>query len=136
MKVDYKKYTREYQKFLEKFQWSVQGTLTPPFRMSNFAMHNAIERLFRRMSKVHPDYRILCVAERFSNGGYHLHYLCHIPSLTVDETIRFTELKWADTIGVKKRTNNKSRKYSSAALEYFIKSIMEKSTLYELDGNF
>ena len=136
MKNKYQRYTLGYQEFLERYEWTTQGTLTPPFIMSNLAMHNAIQRLFKKIGKTYPEFRMFCTAEKFSSGGYHLHYLCHIPSLTIDETIRFAEVKWSESIGVKKRTNNKSRKYNSGALRYFIKSIMEKTTLYEFGGNF
>lgn len=136
MRIKYKKYTIGYQEFLGRYEWTTQGTLTPPFIMSNLGMHNAIQRLFKKIGKSYPEFRMFCSAEKFAAGGYHLHYLCNIPSLTIDETIRFVELKWADSIGVKKRTNNKSRKFKSTAIDYFIKKIMEKTTLYEFGGKF
>jgi hypothetical protein len=138
MKINYNKYKKPFIEFIEKFDWTCEGCLTPPFKMSNLAAYNAIQRMFKLIGKKYPEFRMFCVAERFSKGGYHIHYLIKLPSLTANETIKFTEMKWADSIGVKKPTNNKSRKYdkSKGPVAYYLKSIMQKNVLYEFGGNY
>lgn len=138
MTINYDKYKKSYTDFIEKFDWTCEGCLTPPFKLTNYSAHNAIQRMFKKIEKVYPTFRMFCVAERFSDGGYHIHYLIKLPTKTTDEAIRFTEMKWADSIGVKKRTNNKSRKYikSKGSVDYMLKSIMHNNVLYEFGGNF
>jgi hypothetical protein len=125
-----------YEEFLNKYEWSVSGTLTTPFSISSNAIGNAVSRMEKMISKNEHDYRFFAVSEPFNDGGYHLHFIGWIEGLNTTEAIKVFENNWQKAIGVARRPYNKCNKYKkdSKCIPYILKYINNKKINYYLGG--
>ena len=125
-----------YEKFLNKFDWSVYGTLTTPFSISSNAIGNAVVRMEKIIVKNDYSYRLFAVSEPFSEKGYHLHFIGYIEGLNTTEAIKVFENAWQKAIGVARRPHNKCNKYKkgSKCIPYILKYLNSKRINYYLGG--
>lgn len=125
-----------YEEFLNKYEWSVSGTLTTPFSISSNAIGNAVSRMEKIIAKYEYNYRLFAVSEPFSEGGYHLHFIGWIEGLNTTEAIKVFEDAWQKAIGVSRRPYNKCSKYKkeSKCIPYILKYLYNKRINYYLGG--
>jgi hypothetical protein len=134
-KIDVKKIISEYEKYLESFNWNSSGTLTTPYYISYNAITNAVNRMEKFLDKEDINYRLYSVIEPFDEKGYHLHFTAWIDGYNSTQTIQKIEKVWHKVVGVKKRTNNKCRKYDPKCINYILKFILTNRTSYSFGGN-
>jgi hypothetical protein len=109
--------------------------LTTPYYISYNAITNAVDRIEKFLNKEEINYRLYTVIEPFDEKGYHLHFIAWIEGFNSTKTIEIIENFWHKAVGVKKRTNNKCRKYNPKSINYIIKYILKNRTSYSFGGN-
>ncbi len=124
-----------YEDFLKKYNWTVDGTLTTPFRISSNAIGNAVSRVEKYLTKAGYMYRFFAVSEPFNEGGYHLHFIGCIEGLNSTDTIKVIEKSWQKSIGLSRRPINKCKKHSNEWIKYILKNMKYNKINYYLNGN-
>lgn len=124
-----------YEDFLKKYKWSVDGTLTTPFRISSNAIGNAINRVEKNLTRFGYNYRLFAVSEPFAESGYHIHFIGWVEGLNSTDSIKLIENLWQKSIGLTRRPNNKCKKHNNKWLKYILKNLNHNKINYYLYGN-